>query len=362
MTSRASPSLPFQVLVWAAGNTLAGTLTGIAVGVFRPEGFDPTIVGISVLFGNVVGFTVFVCSVALYPRLEALPPPARLGLLALALVSGSAAGSGLVIYLFPLYVLADPKRALAVVAINGVLALIVGGVAYAYEGMRWRLAESLREVEEVRLVEARLQEAAARAELAALQARIHPHFLFNTLNTIASLVADAPDRAEEVVQTLAQLFRYTFKATESATVSLAEELEFVEGYLEVERARFGERLAVRWDVEPASRGVRVPGLLLQPLVENAVVHGVAPLPQGATVSVSAHVVDGKLVVEVADDGAGARSPAAFDLPGHGLDNVRRRVDAFTRGRGRVEVGPVLRGRGTVATLTLPAAAAPESPA
>jgi len=313
---------------------------------------------ISVLFGNVVGFTVFVFSVALHARLQRLVPPARAALLALGLVSGSAAGTGLVLYLFPLFILADPRRAAAVVAINGILALVVGGVAYAYEGMRWRLAESLREVEEVRLVEARLQEYAARAELAALQARINPHFLFNTLNTIAALVADDPDRAEEVVQTLAGLFRYTFKAAASGPVTLSEELEFVDGYLAVERARFGERLRVSWDVSPEARSARVPGLLLQPLVENAVGHGIAPVPQGGTVRIAARVADGELVVEVVDDGAGlCADPLTLVREGHGLDNVRRRIETWSRNRGRLELGPRVGGQGTAASIRVPCEAA-----
>lgn len=363
MIRRGAPSLSFQVLAWAAGNTLAGTLTGLAVGVFHAGGVDARVVLMSVLFGNVVGFTVFVCSVALYARLSLLPPAFRVALLALALVSGSAAGTALVLYLFPLYVLADPRRALAVVAINGVLALMVGSVAYAYEGMRWRLAESLREVEEVRLVEARLQEQAARAELSALQARINPHFFFNTLNTISSLVAEDPDHAEEVIQGLADLFRYTFRAAESGPVPLADELEFIQGYLGVERARFGDRLRVAWDVEPSARAVRVPGLLLQPLVENAVAHGIAPAPSGGEVRVSARLEAGSLVVEVADDGVGPRRPLeSLIQDGHGLDNVRRRVETYSRGHGSLELAAAAGGRGMVARLRLPADLAPHGPA
>src|SRR5262249_18017163 len=156
-----------------------------------------------------------------------------------------------------------------------------------YEGLRWRLAESLREVEEVRLAEARLKEQAARAELAALQARINPHFFFNTLNTIAALVEDDPGRAGEIVETLGGPFRDTFKAAEAGPVALAEELQFVEGYLSIEKTRLGERLRVVHVVEPAALSVKVPGLLLQPLVENAVTHGIAPIRKGGTVRIAA---------------------------------------------------------------------------
>jgi LytS/YehU family sensor histidine kinase len=237
--------------------------------------------------------------------------------------------------------------------LNAVLALLVGGVAHAYEGMRWRLAESLREVEEVRLVEAQLQEQAAKAELSALQARINPHFFFNTLNTISALLSEDPAKADDVVQTLADLFRYTFKATHAVTVPLAEELEFVDGYLAVEKARFGDRLRVEWTIDPAARTSRIPGLLLQPLVENAVAHGIAPVPGGGTVRIGARIAGGRLEVEVEDDGVGLKRQAgALIKDDHGLGNVRRRIATASRGLGALELGPSPAGRGTLARITL----------
>lgn len=353
MSRSAGFPLPLQVLLWAACNTAAGASTGLIVGMFRQGGLEPTIIMISILFGNVVGFTVLISSLILFPRLRRLAPWARGALLGLALLSGSIAGTALVLYLFPLFVLHDLRPSLAVGAVNGVLALIVGSVVHAYEGMRWRLAESLREVEEVRLVEAQLKEEAARAELAALQARINPHFLFNTLNTISSLMAEDPERAEEMVQTLADLFRYTFKAADAGPVPLSEELEFIEGYLAIERARFGERLRVEWNIEPAARSLFVPGLLLQPLVENAVIHGLAPVSEGGTVRIVAKVDGEALQIEVADDGAGLqRPPEELVRAEHGLGNVRCRVTTFCRGDGFLEVLPSTRGRGTVARLRM----------
>jgi LytS/YehU family sensor histidine kinase len=297
--------------------------------------------------------TVFVCSVALYPVLRNLSPWVRWGLLVVGLVAGSVAGTAAVASRYLFFVLSDTRQALAVFTLNAVLALLVGGVAHAYEGMRWRLAESLREVEEVRLVEAQLQEQAARAELSALQARINPHFLFNTLNTISALLAEEPAKADEVVQTLADLFRYTFKATHVVTVPLAEELDFVEGYLVVERARFGDRLRVEWTIDSEARGARIPGLLLQPLVENAVSHGIAPVPGGGTVRIGARLSQNRLIVEVEDDGVGLRDDAeSLIQDDHGLGNVRRRIATATRGHGSLALGPAPGRRGTLARITL----------
>jgi signal transduction histidine kinase len=351
-------SLPFglQVILWGCGNSLAGAAVALAVGVLRQGGPEPTVVAIGVLFGNVIGFTVLLTSTLLPPRLREVGPAARAALVGLALLSGAIAGTALVFYLFPLFVLRDLRQALTVGAMNAVLALVVGFVVHVYEALRWRLAESLREVEEVRLREAQLREQAARAELAALQARINPHFFFNTLNTISALAEDEPRRAAEIVQTLAELFRYTFKVAESGPVPLAEELDFVGRYLDIEQARFGDRLRVNRDVRTEALSVPVPGLILQPLVENAVGHGIAPLRHGGTLRIAARFSEGMLVVEVSDDGRGL--PPGIDpvRVGHGLDNVRQRLVTMYPGAGALELGPGPGGRGTMARIRIPAGA------
>ena len=348
--------LPFglQVLLWGAGNSLAGAAVGLAVGALRQGGLEPTIVLIGVLFGNVIGFTVLLTSTLLPPRLRSVGPVGRAALVALALLSGSIAGTVLVFSLFPLFVLRDLRQALTVSAINAILALVVGSVVHVYEDLRFRLAETLREVEEVRLLEARLREQAARAELSALQARINPHFFFNTLNTISSLVEDDPRAAGDIVQTLAELFRYTFKVAESGPVPLQEELEFVQRCLTIERARFGDRLRVVREVEPRALLVPVPGLILQPLVENAVGHGIAPLREGGTVRIAARLQDGDLRVEVSDDGRGL-PPGVLDpvREGHGLDNVRQRLQTLYGQAGRLDLSRGPDGRGTVARIRIP---------
>jgi sensor histidine kinase YesM len=347
-----------SVLLWAAGNSAAGALIGLTVGFFKAGGIERPILVISILFGNVVGFTAMICSSVVFPRLRGLAPALRVLLLGLALLSGSVAGSIAVLYLYPLFVFREPRLAVSVVAINGILGLIVGSVVYVYEGMRLRLQESLREVEEVRLVEARLREEAARAELAALQARINPHFFFNTLNTITSLIEDDPDEAAEVCQKLGDLFRYTFKVSGADPVPLADEIEFVRGYLEIEQARFGERLRIEWDLDPSAMEVRVPGLIFQPLVENAVVHGIAPLARGGVLAISALIDGPRLVLEVADDGAGLDlETAGMIRDGHGLGNVRNRLRTYHKDEARLELMPNGAGCGAVARVVLPLARA-----
>jgi len=161
----------------------------------------------------------------------------------------------------------------------------------------------------------------ASARLAELQSRIRPHFLFNALNTALALVRVDPARAESVLEDLAQLFRVAL-AEVGASVSLAEEIELARRYLAIEQVRFGARLVVHWRIDPAAGAARVPPLVLQPLVENAVRHGIEPLARGGYVRVEASVQRGQVVVLVSNrvgDEPGA--------PGHGmaLHNLRERL-------------------------------------
>jgi two-component system sensor histidine kinase AlgZ len=347
--------LPALIALWAALSALAGAATGMAVGVFRAGALDLTLIRISILFGIVVGLTSLLVTNVVGPRLREFHPVVRGTVQVLALLAGAIAGTALVLYLFPFFVLADARQTFALLAINATLALVVGSVVALYEDLRRRLAESLRDVEEVRLVEAQLKEHAARAELAALQARINPHFFFNTLNTISSLLEEDPGQADDVLQKLAGLFRYTFHAADARPVALSQELDFIRDYLEIERALFGDRVRIEMDIDPGVLAVPVPGLVLQPLVENAVGHGLAPLPMGGTVRVSARAAGGDLVIEVSDDGRGLGStaPEALVLDGHGLGNVLQRLKTLYRKRGTLEIAPAPGGRGTVSRLRLP---------
>jgi sensor histidine kinase YesM len=173
----------------------------------------------------------------------------------------------------------------------------------------------------------RAEQAALRAELQALRAQINPHFLFNSLNSIAALVRIDPVAAESVTESLADLFRYSLRAADQPSVTLAEEIESVELYLSIERARFPERLAIDIDVPAEIRSARVPSLLLQPLVENAIKHGVATTDERVTVRISGRLDHGDVVLGIVDDGSGFFSTEIEHLVqrGHGLANIRERL-------------------------------------
>ena len=161
----------------------------------------------------------------------------------------------------------------------------------------------------------------ASARLAELQSRIRPHFLFNALNTAIALVRIDPARAEGVLEDLAQLFRAAL-AEVGASVTLEEEIELARRYLDIEAVRFGPRLKVRWEIDPAVHGARVPSLVLQPLVENAVRHGIEPAPRGGYVRVQAVRQRGQVLVTVSNTlGDDAGSPGQ----GMALHNVRERL-------------------------------------
>ena len=159
------------------------------------------------------------------------------------------------------------------------------------------------------------------ARLAELQSRIRPHFLFNTLNTALTLVRLDPPRAEGVLEDLAELFRVAIGDT-AESVSLAEEVELAQRYLDIEQIRFGSRLHVSWELDPLAGTARVPPLLLQPLVENAVRHGVEPSAEGGVIRIRTRVKVGRAVLSIANS-----VPKEVSRPGNGmaLKNVRERL-------------------------------------
>jgi LytS/YehU family sensor histidine kinase len=216
-----------------------------------------------------------------------------------------------------------------------------------------------RERYERELREQEIDKLSTEAELRALRAQINPHFLFNALTTIGYLIQTAPSRALDTLMRLTSLLRGVLRS-EGEFTTLGRELEIVESYLDIERARFEDRLRVRIDVDQKLKGVRVLPLLLQPLVENAVKHGIAPLREGGEVLVSAGLEPAergasRLVLTVRDTGAGTTLTelAVRQRDGVGLRNVERRLACQYGATASLTV-QTAPGRGTTVTILLPA--------
>jgi signal transduction histidine kinase len=177
----------------------------------------------------------------------------------------------------------------------------------------------------------------SRSELKALRAQINPHFLFNALNAIASLIHTDPGRADTAVEQLAEVFRYTLRRSEQEWAPLDQELAFARAYLDVEQARFGSRLAFSIDADPSLAGLQVPSMLLQTLVENAVKHGISRVRGAGRIEVRATGHDGRLRLEVRDTGPGPELPMTGDSP---RDNGRQGLSPLQPQTGTVPQAPL----------------------
>ncbi len=198
------------------------------------------------------------------------------------------------------------------------------------------------------------------ARMEALQSQINPHFLFNTLNSVASLVRFDPDTAREMIQKLSKILRRLLKKTESF-VELREELDFIDNYLDIEVIRFGrDKLRVVKELDPASLDVIVPAMLIQPIVENSIKHGLSPKVSGGTIYLRSRVAAGMLVIEVEDDGVGivepGREASEWAEPqqgtGIGMANVRERLNVLYSDAARLEMESRT-GAGTIVRILLP---------
>ncbi|HTD62901.1 MAG TPA: sensor histidine kinase [Gemmatimonadaceae bacterium] len=184
------------------------------------------------------------------------------------------------------------------------------------------LADSLRRARERESHVSRLEVQLADARLAALQSQLHPHFLFNTLHAVSSLIHDDADAAEDMLTALSDLLRTTLSRGSQREVPLHDEIDFLERYLEIQKMRLGDRLQVTLDVPSEVADILVPSFAIQPLVENAIRHAIAPRRAGGHLEIRAIQVDGRLRLTVADDGPGFPTEAGRGI---GLENTRERL-------------------------------------
>jgi two-component system LytT family sensor kinase len=312
----------------------------------KPPGFMKVIVA-----GTIAGFVASVPLRYICRRLWRYPPLAAiLGALAAAYVAAlvwrAAINLAYLAYL--------PESFWA----SGVMDFLSGTMSSAYLMACWvgayfgfRYYESMQAQREAALRAASL---AQEAQLKMLRYQLNPHFLFNTLNAISTLILDKRnDTANAAVTGLSEFLRYTLDQDPMKRVTVAQEIEALNLYLDIEKLRFGERLTIDFDIEPAAREALIPSLLLQPLIENAIKYAVAPREEGGTIRIAGESRDGVVHLSVTDDGPGiADRDRLTHGRGVGLRNTRERLQVLYGEHGRMDVSDAVPG--VRVDLTLPA--------
>jgi two-component system LytT family sensor kinase len=213
--------------------------------------------------------------------------------------------------------------------------------------------DTYRKYQEREVKAAQLEAQLTHAQLDALKKQLHPHFLFNTLNTISILIDEDTAAARNMLVRLSDLLRSTLDGAKTHEVSLKQELEFIESYLEIERMRFPDRLSVEMHIDPKTLNAQVPDLILQPLVENAIRHGIAPRSAAGTIAIYAERVNGDLKLQVRDNGRGLepgqRQPAK---QGVGIANTQSRLQQLYGVKHRFEIDNLDEG-GVRVAITIP---------
>ena len=217
--------------------------------------------------------------------------------------------------------------------------LVVAHALYYYRGLREKEAQT-----------ARLSAQLAQAQLQALKMQIHPHFLFNTLNSIAALLHKDIEAADRMIARLGDFLRLTLKKSDDQLVDFDQELQFLKCYLDIEHIRFQDRLTVEMDIDPNALTATVPNLILQPIVENAVRHGVATQTVHGHIAIRAHRANGRLIIKVEDNGPGLKTDAKGS--GIGLGNTLARLEQFYGNDFSFQIANSAE-RGVIVTLDVP---------
>lgn len=208
------------------------------------------------------------------------------------------------------------------------MAFTFGYAFYFYEISQSKLRQ--KEIDEEKA-----KSLAAQAQLASLESRIHPHFLFNTLNSIAALIKENPSEAEKMVEKLSALLRYSLDENSTGTVSLEKELEITRKYLEIEKARFEKRLNYKIECEPQLLETKIPPLSLQTLVENSIKHVVSKTSQPTEITVSVKAKNDLVEIQVCDSGEGFDESSIIE--NHGLDNLRKRLTTIFGSNAKLKI-------------------------
>ena len=339
MTSRLTASVGANPVRWGL---LLGSLFCAAIGAILSLAMEGTLVGEYFAVSYCIGLSVLACT-----QLAASYGPAwlpheavRFVMVVCGLVIGLAVG-GVLLAGSPVLLLADPVR-----VVIGALVCAVAGVGFEALKQVWN-ARGLEQAERDRLTR---EKTLAEAELRVLQAQVEPHFLFNSLANASSLIRRHPERAARLLERLTSLLRVSLSRTRRAAGTLGDELAVVRAYLDIQALRMAGRMTYDVQVDPGLESAPMPPLLVQPLVENAVLHGIEPSAAGGRVVVRAEGTGETVRIRVTDNGVGSRSEGSGRAGG--MAHVRERLHAMFGERGRL-VFTEMPGGGNRVDLRIP---------
>lgn len=297
------------LLLTVAVNTLiAVVLTAIGFGL----GFVP-----SLIFSQCIGLSIYLCNLAarpVYRRARRLS--AQIIVIAAFITFGAAAGTMLGSFANRANPFVFLREHSALFSQSILIALLFGAiVSYVFISLGMLAQEKVKRLE--------IEKSAAETELKLLQSQMEPHFLFNTLSNVISLIDTDPEKARRMLESFTAFLRRSFITSRERTVTLSQELDVVRSYLDIFSMRMGDRLEYVIDVQEEIRNCRIPPLLIQPLVENAVKHGLAPSLRGGTIKVQGSRSGNSLSISVSDSGQGINERSAGS--GVGLDNIGNRL-------------------------------------
>jgi two-component system, LytTR family, sensor histidine kinase AlgZ len=348
-----------SIVKWFVRLVIIDLITAVLVPLFQslfdPSATFPILVRqflFSVIYANFIGIPICLALPFVWSKTTRLPAAIRslyrgsvviaaslIGCLLAGLVVGMVAG--------PHYNYWSEFRSSFGVSL--ILSAIATSFVSLYESQQARLRDSAMQLKSKELEHERALKLATEARLSSLESRIHPHFLFNTINSVSSLIHEDPDRAERVLMQLAALLRFSLDSASGGLIPLSRELQIVEDYLDIEKTRFGPRLRYTIQVSDAFADTPVPPLSLQTLVENSVKYAVGSRGRGADIVLRASQSAGHLRIEVEDDGPGFTN---LELPrGHGLDNLQERLSALYGDAAKLDIA-CPRGR-TVVAIQIP---------
>ena len=286
-----------------------------------------SVAGYNLIFSFVIGTTASLAIPRIAIRIHRYPPVKRWPIYLVALIAIAVAGSTLAQGLLTLFGLLPWALSVAGwlrTAMVGTLITVTLGVgSYVVAELKERLERTSLQLRTQQLEREKALKLAAEAQLSALQARLQPHFLFNTINSVLELIREDPQRAEVMLERLSRVLRYSLESQHQPLVPLDQELKLVSDYLEIERERFGDRLRFHIDVPDELYYCQVPPYSLQTLVENSMKYALAPRRHGGMVWIRAWREGAELGLEVGDDGPGFTE--AEVKAGHGLDVLRQRI-------------------------------------